>query len=151
MTILNPAPARPLPAAFPRLVDVIVPNEGEAQALTGSVVRTVADARRAARSLARSGFGCAIVTLGSRGLIWTDGGTVHRVMPHRVRARDQTAAGDTFVGYLACALAERRPMAGAIALANAAAAIAVTRAGAQPSIPHRAEVERFLSAETPGQ
>jgi ribokinase len=144
-TILNPAPARRLPTRLAHLVDILIPNESEAAVLCGRPIRTLRQARAAVRSLHQEGYRTVIMTRGKRGIVYTD---THRVMHLpccTVHAKDTTAAGDTFVGYLACALAEGQALPKALRLANAAAALAVTRKGAQPSIPHRHEVQHFLA------
>lgn len=145
ITLLNPAPATRLPARLARLVDLLVPNENEAEILCGRPVRTLPQARTAARALHQEGYAIVIITLGKRGVVFTDGQRVEHLPGHTVHAIDATAAGDTFVGYLACALAEGQELSAALALANAAAAITVTRLGAQSSMPQRTEVQRFLT------
>jgi ribokinase len=138
--VLNPAPARPLPAALLACADYLVPNEHEAAALTGLPVGSVEEAAAAGQRLRELGPRIVIVTLGARGVVEvTAGGAQHH--PSRpVQAVDTTAAGDTFIGGLCAGLVEGRPLPAAIALAQAAAAISVTRFGAQTSIPHRREV-----------
>jgi len=142
--ILNPAPARPLPDALLGRVTILTPNETEASLLAGVRVTGAASAARAARVLLARGVRTVIVTLGARGaLVATRGGT--RVVPgFRVRAVDSTAAGDVFNGALAVRLAEGRPLLEAVRFAHAAAAISVTRPGAQPSIPTRREILALL-------
>jgi ribokinase len=142
--ILNPAPARPLPDALLRRVDFLTPNEHEAGALTGVRVDGERAAARAAQQLRRRGVRCVIVTLGARGAFVAS--DEHRVLvpPFRVRAVDTTGAGDVFNGALAVALAEGRALLEAVRFGQAAAAISVTRCGAQSSAPARAEIERRL-------
>lgn len=142
--ILNPAPARELPDRLLRRVSVFTPNEIEAEALSGVKVHDPRSAEKAARRLLQRGVEAVIVTLGPRGaLVCTAVGT-ELVRGFRVRAVDTTAAGDVFNGALAVALGEGRSLVEAVRFANAAAAISVTRPGAQPSAPTRAEIERFL-------
>jgi ribokinase len=144
VTILNPAPVRDgLPDIW-RLVDYLTPNEGEAGRLTGSDVRDLRDAAAAARALRVRGVGTAIVTLGAQGVLaGTAQGEIHSpALP--VSVVDTTAAGDAFNGALAAALAGGDRLESALRFANAAAALACTRRGAQPSLPTRAEVERLL-------
>jgi ribokinase len=144
-TILNPAPARRLPAHLRPLIDLLVPNEVEATLLCGQPIRTPRQAGTAAQRLQRMGYANVIITLGKQGVVYTDAsGPVH-IAGLVVEAIDTTAAGDTFVGYLACALAEGQGLPKALALANAAAALSVTRAGAQPAIPWRHDVEYYLA------
>jgi ribokinase len=146
--ILNPAPAQPLPSSLLSVVDVITPNETEAQALTGIVVETDADAQKAADALHAYGIQTVLITLGARGVWVSEQGKGELVPGFRVQALDTTAAGDTFNGALVTAQLEGLPMAQAIRFAHAAAAISVTRSGAQPSIPLRSEVDAFLAARS---
>ena len=142
--ILNPAPARPLPDALLKLVSILTPNETEAQLLTGIKVTNEATAAKAAAKLLARGVGTVILTLGARGAFVADAAGKQLVPGFKVKALDTTAAGDTFNGALAVALAEGRALPDAVRFANAAAAISVTRLGAQPSAPKRQEIERFL-------
>jgi len=143
-TILNPAPAQALSDELLSLVSVLTPNESEAALLAG---RAQAAPEAAARTLRARGVGQIAVTLGTAGvlLITEDGETR---LPGRVVAQvvDTTAAGDCFTGALAVALGEGQSLAQAAAFANAAAALSVTKAGAQPSLPSRFETEQFLAA-----
>ena len=136
--ILNPAPARKLPRRLLKLVDWITPNESEAELLTGVKVTDAASARRAAARLKAMGVGHVVITMGSKGAYCGD---CDRLFPCRkVKAVDCVAAGDTFNGAFVVALAEGRPCAEAIAFAQKASAISVTRPGAQASVPFRREV-----------
>lgn len=136
--ILNPAPARKLPRALYAQLDWITPNETEAEILTGVRVTDVASARRARDWFLARGVGHVLVTLGAKGVYCGD---CDRIFPsRRVKAVDCVAAGDTFNGAFAVALAEGRDCADAIAFAQKAAAISVTRPGAQSSIPFRREL-----------
>lgn len=142
--ILNPAPARPLPNSLLRRVSFITPNESEAELLTGIKVANVAGASQAAAELRSRGAQTVIITLGVRGA-YVAGDAVGGLVPgFKVRAVDTTAAGDVFNGALAVALAEGRPIMDAVRFANAAAALSVTRRGAQPSAPRRKEIDRLL-------
>ncbi|PWC19400.1 ribokinase [Brenneria corticis] len=145
--ILNPAPACELPDELLALVDMITPNETEAQRLTGVAVETEADAARAAQVLHDKGIASVLITLGSRGVWLSEKGHGQRIPGYRVQAVDTIAAGDTFNGALVTALLENRPMSSAVKFAHAAAAIAVTRPGAQPSVPWREEIDAFLQAQ----
>lgn len=138
-----PAPAEPLPRELLSAVTCIKPNETEAQRLTGLAVEDEHSARQAAEELVRQGATSAIVTLGARGAVWLEGGQWGFVPGFRVEALDSTAAGDAFSGALACALARRMPLAEATRYACLAAALSVTRMGAQPSLPTAEEVVRF--------
>ncbi|MFM0050098.1 ribokinase [Caballeronia grimmiae] len=144
-TILNPAPAASaLPADWFPLVDYLIPNELEAGTLTGAPISTPDDARRAAHALKAKGARNVIVTLGGQGVYaLLDGDDDGRHLPSpKVEAVDTTAAGDTFIGGFAAELARGSAVADAIAFGQRAAALAVTREGAQPSIPHRNEVSK---------
>jgi ribokinase len=139
--ILNPAPARTLSDELLARVSILTPNETEVELLTGVAVHGEADARRAAADLRRRGVGTVIITLGSKGA-YVMGEEFTGIVPgFSVDAVDTTAAGDVFNGALAVALGEGRPLDQAVRFANAAAAISVTRLGAQPSAPTRAEIE----------
>ena len=142
--ILNPAPSRPLPDALLKLVSILTPNETEAELLTGIKVTNEATAAKAADQLLARGVGTVILTLGSRGAFIADAVGKQLVPGFKVKALDTTAAGDTFNGALAVALAEGKALSDAVRFANAAAAISVTRLGAQPSAPKRREIEHFL-------
>ena len=136
--VLNPAPARKLPAALFRLVDWLTPNETEAEILTGIKVRDAASAAKAVAALKRKGVGHVLITMGAKGVYCGECG---KLFPCRkVKAVDCVAAGDTFNGAFVVALAEGRPIAQAIAFAQRAAAISVTRPGAQSSVPFRREI-----------
>jgi ribokinase len=138
--ILNPAPARPLPTELYPLVDVLTPNEHEAAALTDERAPEAA-----ARALLARGVKTAIVTLGAAGVLLATGNGVETHAGFRVEAVDTTAAGDAFNGGLAVARARGEPRLAAIRYAQAAAALSVTRLGAQPSLPTAAEVAAFLA------
>lgn len=134
--ILNPAPAAKLPRALYGLLDWITPNETEAEVLTGVKVTDAASAARAAAVLRRRGVKNVLITMGAKGCWCED-----TLVPCRkVKAVDCVAAGDTFNGAFVVALSEGRTVAEAIDFAQKACAIAVTRAGAQPSIPYRSEI-----------
>ncbi|MGL5601764.1 MAG: ribokinase [Silvania sp.] len=145
--VLNPAPARVLSDELLALVDIITPNETEAEKLTGIRVENDDDAARAAKALHDKGIGTVIITLGSRGVWASVNGDGRRVPGFKVQAIDTIAAGDTFNGALVTALLEGEPLDKAIRFAHAAAAIAVTRTGAQPSVPWRNEIDEFLSQQ----
>ena len=144
---LNPAPARQLSDELLALVDIITPNETEAEKLTGIAVTSDDDAARAARVLHDKGIRTVIITLGSRGVWASVNGEGKRVAGFKVKAIDTIAAGDTFNGALMTALLEEKPLDEAIRFAHAAAAIAVTRKGAQPSVPWRNEIDDFLAQQ----
>jgi len=136
--ILNPAPARKLPKTLYPLVDWITPNETEAELLTGVKVVDAASAAKATAVLKKRGVGHVVITMGSKGAYCGD---CNKVYPCRkVKAVDCVAAGDTFNGAFAVALAEGKTCADAIAFAQKASAISVTRPGAQSSVPYRKEL-----------
>ncbi len=147
LVILNPAPAQPLPDELLNKVSILTPNESEAELLTGITVDSDASCDRAADELLRKGVETVIITLGSRGAYVASATVRQRVPGFDVKLVDTTAAGDTFNGALAVAWAEGMPMIDAVRFANAAGALAVTRMGAQPSAPHRAEIEDLLKHE----
>ena len=142
--ILNPAPARVLPNRLLKLISILTPNETEAELLTGVKVTDAAAAARACAKLRSRGVRTVILTLGARGAYLADASGEQLVPGFKVKAVDSTAAGDIFNGALSVALAERKTLRDAVRFANAAAALSVTRLGAQPSAPTRAEIERFL-------
>jgi ribokinase len=144
--ILNPAPARPLPDRLLRHVSILTPNETEAELLSGIRITGNATAKRAAEKLRQRGVSTVVITLGARGAFVVTDGLSRHVTGFRVRPVDTTAAGDIFNGALAVALAEQQPLLDAVRFANAAAAMSVTRLGAQPSAPTRPEIERMLAA-----
>ncbi len=143
--ILNPAPARELPDALLSCVDVITPNETEAEVLTGITVSDDASAQLAADALHLKGIEIVMITLGAKGVWLSQNGRGTLIPGFRVQATDTTAAGDTFNGALVTGLLEEMPLESAIKFAHAAAAISVTRFGAQTSIPNREEVDAFLA------
>lgn len=144
-TILNPAPAAALDDEMLALVDIITPNESEAEGLTGLPVTTMAEAEAAADALIARGVGAAIITLGSKGVLYRRGGQSLHV-PARAPGpvKETTGAGDAFNGALAVALAEGQGIEEALRFGCAVAGISVTRSGAAASMPRRAEVDAFL-------
>lgn len=147
VTVLNPAPA---PDAIPDLVlshiDFLTPNETELAKLTGMPAETIPEITAAAEALLQRGVGHVLVTVGARGalLCSKSGSRLYPAYPQK--AVDTTAAGDTFNAAFVVALAEGRSMDEAIAFANAAAGLSITRKGAQTSIPSRSEVLDFMRA-----
>lgn len=144
-TIVNPAPANDeiLFAIGLRLIDVLTPNETEAALLTGRNVETTADAEVAAKQLQLAGCRNVIITRGDQGCCVLAGDNLEHIAARQVTAVDAVAAGDVFNGTLATALSEGRSLIEAVRWATAAAAISVTRCGAQSSIPQRDEIENF--------
>lgn len=146
--VLNPAPAIALPTELLGLVDMITPNETETALLTGIKVEDQASANKAAAVFHQWGIEDVIITLGAKGIYVSQAGQGQFIRGFQVQAQDTTAAGDTFNGALMVALCEQQPLLSALRFAQAAAAISVTRAGAQPSIPQRAEILAFLQQQT---
>ena len=148
-TILDPAPAQSLSPQLLAQVDILTPNETEALLLLGRPASRVArsDAPELASALHELGPETVVLKLGDQGCYLSAPSWRGYFPAFRVEARDATAAGDTFNGALAVALAEDLPFEQALRFANAAAAISVTRLGAQASIPTRAEVDAFLASQ----
>lgn len=139
--ILNPAPAAgPLPAEWFAHIDYLIPNESEAEALSGLQVTDQDSARRAAERLRQLGAGKVIVTLGAQGALLVDAQGCRHFPVAKVDAVDTTAAGDTFVGGFAAGLARGLGEDQAVRQGQQAAALSVTRVGAQPSIPYLKEL-----------
>jgi len=144
--VLNPAPARPLPARLLQAVYLLTPNESEAELLTGLTVDNESTAAKAAGKLLARGAQNVIITMGSRGAFVADDCMRQMIPGFKVNAVDATGAGDVFNGALVVALAEGQPLLAAARFANAAAAISVTRFGAQPSAPTRQEIQAVLAS-----
>lgn len=146
--ILDPAPAAELEPAIWRSIDIVTPNETEASLISGIEVTDAASAERAGRWFLEQGVGAAVITLAGQGscVVTPEGATV--VPPFPVEAVDTTAAGDAYAGYLGAALASGATLTDAVRLATAAGALTVTKQGASPSLPHRADVEAFLAERT---
>ena len=142
--ILDPAPARALPRRLLEHVDWLTPNETEACSILD--IQGPFDAHAAAAALRALGARGVVVKLGAQGAVLLEPGAAPRMIsPFRVEAVDSTAAGDAFNGAFAVALAEGAEPTRAAEFASAAAALSVTREGAQPSLATRAEVDRFLA------
>jgi len=153
-TVLNPAPAQDLPGALLAQVDILTPNESEAERLTGIAVTDDSSAADAAGRLHRRGVSTVLLTRGARGVFLSqagDGETQQAFPAHSVEAVDSTAAGDVFNGCLVAAVAEGAPLADAVRFAQAGAALSVQRAGAQSSVPDRAAIEAFLVTQLAAQ
>jgi ribokinase len=139
--IVNPAPA--LPARLSELIaaDYFIPNETEAEIITGLPVQTIEQATECAASLLQKGFGRVLLTLGERGALLADTTGYAHVAPFTVATVDTTGAGDAFIGSLAVFLAEKVPEKEAVARASLYAALSTTRVGTQKSFPRRAELD----------
>jgi ribokinase len=142
--ILNPAPAQAVPASLLAMVSMLTPNEHEVKQLTGVDPSDGMALTRAAALLRNRGVRDLLITLGPRGVFASAEGVSERVPAFTVEAVDTTGAGDVFSGTLAVALVEGQPWRDAVRFASAAAALSVTRMGAQASAPRRAEIEAFL-------
>jgi ribokinase len=151
-TMLDPAPAHVLSPSLLRQVDVLTPNQTEAGVVLGSHsqqdVETVEQAQARAGELLRTGIGAVILKLGALGCLWASGKEVVYRRAYSVKALDTTAAGDVFNGAFAVARAEGRTISESLGFANAAAALSVTRHGAQSSIPTRTETDEFVKTVT---
>ncbi|KTA77675.1 ribokinase [Aeromonas salmonicida] len=146
--VLNPAPARPLPAELLALMDLITPNQTEAELLTGVKVSDEASAALAADRFHQMGISDVMITLGSQGVYCSNARQQQLIPGFRVEAVDTTAAGDTFNGALLAAELAGADFNAAVRFAHGAAALSVTKFGAQSSIPSKVEVDAFLLAQT---
>lgn len=145
MVMLNPAPAAPIPEEILRSVDIIVPNQSETKMLTGITVNDIAAAQQACDVLHSKGVSTVIITMGEQGAYHSSENFKGLVGGFNAgKTVDTVAAGDTFCGGLAIAVAEGKTLQQGVQFANAAAALSVTKAGAQASIPSRTEVESLL-------
>jgi len=138
--ILNPAPARALPAGLLAQVDILTPNKTEAAMISGVQVSDIESAINAGKIIREMGVKNVVITMGSQGAVVCQQSGCRVLPAPEMKAIDTTAAGDTFNGALAVALSENKPLEAAVAYACEAAAISVTRFGAQSSIPHRNEI-----------
>jgi ribokinase len=139
-TILNPAPAGPLPDLLPGLTDCCVPNESELETLTRKPTNTIKQVEKAARALRDLGPKIVVVTLGERGALLLHDNEVTHFPPVGVTGVDSSGAGDAFIGSLAVLLAEGRALNDAVRCSNELAAVTVTRHGTQSAFPSKAEV-----------
>ena len=142
--IVNPAPARMVSSELLKLVDILVPNETELSLLTGQPVSDGASVDAAARKLIEQGAGMVVVTRGEQGVSAVSANDVQVVPAFHVDVVDTTAAGDAFIAGLAVSLAENKSTLEALKFASACGALAVTKFGAQTSLPTREEVDQFL-------
>ena len=142
--LLNPAPARPLPEELISLPDFILPNESELSLLTDQPVKDLDSAEKAAKALLERGAQNVIVTLGANGALVVTKDMTKHVPAFEIEVVDTTAAGDAFIGGFASALLQNKLLEEAVRYGCACGALAATKFGAQPSLPTREEVERFL-------
>ena len=145
LTLLNPSPPAQLSRYFLSMVDFIVPNEIEAQSLTGLKWKHDRDIRKMAERLLKMGVKNVAITLGPKGLFFKNRSEELWMGAFKVKVIDTTAAGDAFLGALVTGLAENKPIQEALRFANAAGALATTKLGAQPSLPSKKDLDIFLS------
>jgi ribokinase len=145
--ILNPAPVMPVPASLWPYIDILIPNEHEAQILAGMVNIPQVDPSRVIDRLTKLGPGIIILTLGSKGALMNYAGESETVPAFVVEPIDTTAAGDAFIGGFSVAIAEGLHLKDAVRWANACGALATTKMGAQPSLPNRLEVNQLLNSK----
>ena len=138
--ILDPAPASDLSAELLSHLDIITPNQTEAEMLSGIKVHNIESAQKAARAIYAKGVKHVVVTMGALGVVICSEEKIHLVKTPKVEALDTTAAGDVFNGGLAVALSEGKTLVDAVYFGCLAAAVSVTRLGAQSSIPYRNEL-----------
>ncbi|MCX6054065.1 MAG: ribokinase [Chloroflexi bacterium] len=146
IVLLNPAPAQVLEKNLLKMIDILIPNEFEIAFMTDLTIQSDANLNQSADKLLSQGVKHLIITLGSRGAIYFNGSTKEylSIPAFQMETVDTTAAGDCFVGALAVGLCEGKSIEAAAEFASAAAAISVTRFGAQPSLPRRREVAEFM-------
>jgi len=144
--VLNPAPAQQLDPAVLKQVDYLIVNETEASQLSGISVTNQASAQQASERLLELGVGTVLLTMGGDGALITQAGGSEFIPAIRVDVVDTTAAGDTFVGAFAVGIANALSVSDASREAQYAAALTVTKLGAQTSIPRRSEVLEFMAA-----
>ncbi|MCP3943973.1 MAG: ribokinase [Desulfobacteraceae bacterium] len=147
IVILNPAPAQPLPDELLANLTLITPNETEARMLTGIKVIDENSAAKACEILRKKGVNSVIITMGSKGAFVDHLDQQMMVPSFKVDTVDTTAAGDVFNGALAVAMAKGKPIYDAVKFANGAAALSVTKLGAQPSVPSLKEIINFLEIQ----
>jgi ribokinase len=143
LCVLNPAPARPLPARILEKVHLLTPNQTEAKVLTDIPAHTLEGAEAAGHALLDKGVRTVVITLGAEGALIVRPGEATHVKGISVDAVDTTGAGDAFTAGLAVALAEGKTLEQATRFANLAGALSTTKPGAMPSLPTRDEVEAF--------
>ena len=146
LVILNPAPAQLIPDQILKLVDIIIPNEIETETLTGLPTKTEDEVLVAGRNLLSKGVETVILTLGDRGSLLLNEDGEKLIPAFDVSVVDTTAAGDSFCGVLAASLANGISINLSVEIANAAGALAVTKLGAEPSLPQRDAIDELLQS-----
>lgn len=145
-TILNPAPARPLPEEIYGYIDILTPNQSEARALLGLAPDDPADDMDLCGRLLDLGIGTVVLTRGEQGAVVVEPHGTTAIRPFRVEVIDSTGAGDAFNGALASALAQDQPLHAAVVRGAAAGALACTKLGVIPALPTATELEQLLAA-----
>ena len=138
---INPAPMKEMPDSLFAATDIMIPNEHEAELLTGIAVRNKADAERAIKAIRTKGVKTVIITLGEKGCVYNIGEEIFVHPAEKAEVVDTTSAGDTFIGALCVKLSEGESIHKAVSFATKAAAITVSRKGASASIPYAYEIE----------
>ena len=151
ITILNPAPAKKINEELLKVTDIIVPNETEAEVLTGITVETLEDANKAGQVFLEKGVKFAVITLGAKGAAVIGKDFCELVPAYKVNAIDTTAAGDSFIGGLSSKLdfknINKENLIKAVNFGNKVSSISVQRKGAQPSIPYLKEIEEIYGED----
>ena len=145
--VFDPAPAIPLPEETYPLIDFITPNETETEILVGFKPENQADASHAAKLFLEKGVGTAVIKMGAKGVYYENKDESGFVLPYKVNPIDTVAAGDAFNAGLAVAISEGKPLAEAVRWGAAAGAIATTRKGALPAMPHRDELLKLMKEQ----
>jgi len=143
-SILDAGPAKKCPARILRKADIVSPNEVESETLTGLRIRGIRSAERVASKFRKMGVRTIVLKLGALGALVADGDKCVHIPTPKIKAVDSTAAGDAFTGALAVFLGEGKDLIEATRYACCAGALACLKVGAQPSLPHRCELEKFI-------
>jgi ribokinase len=146
--ILNPAPARELPASLLKNIYMVIPNETEAELLSGVHVTDFDSAKKAADVISGKGVDIVLITMGKRGAFVKEGDNYEIVPTYKTVPLDTTAAGDTFCGALCVAMSEGKSIKDAVKFANRSASVSVTRMGAQSSVPYRKEIDELIEKDS---